>query len=78
MGIPRFAGYLKRHPQYGRIFLRSAPFNISTLCLDLNVLLHKVAQMTWNYGDYKNTDLLFISRFMAQSDADLKQKFFVN
>lgn len=59
MGIPGFYGSWLRslntkHYDY-KILLKRLPVNISSLSLDFNAMLHKIAQKVYSYGDYKDS-----------------------
>lgn len=52
MGVPKFYSWLRmKNRDFRGILQRSVPGIVSTLALDMNGLLHQVAQKVFSYGD---------------------------
>ncbi len=71
MGIPFFLYVLSK--RYPRILLNRCPKYVSSLNFDLNSLIHRCAQITWSYGDYKNEAR---SRYVAKTSFEVLEREF--
>nr|WIL03100.1 5'-3' exoribonuclease [Cedratvirus borely] len=51
MGVPKFYSWLRsKNREYRGIIQRSVPATVSSLSIDMNGLLHQVAQLVFSYG----------------------------
>jgi len=73
MGIPKFFMHLKRKAFKG-VFNRYPPRNVSSLSVDMNSVLHQVAQLVYNYGEHADPAR---TKLIARADpAQLESEYF--
>lgn len=75
MGVPKFYSWLReKNRQYRGIIQRSVPSIVSSLSLDMNGLLHQVAQLVFSYGS--SYDEARMKVLETSTEDELYQDFF--